>query len=217
VFGPDKTLNYELGIKTDLWDRRVSLDGSVYYIKWEDIQIPLLRNGFGYFINGGAAKSEGIELSLTAKPVTGLTLSGWLAYDEAVLTETLPATSSVYGAAGDRLPSSPRWSGHVSAEQEFAAYRQATGFIGATGSYVGDRFGTFTGSEGVSAPRQIYPSYPQIDLRAGIRDGTWTYSVVANNVTDKRGILYGGLGGFYPNNFYYIEPRVVTLSVSKRF
>jgi outer membrane receptor protein involved in Fe transport len=216
-FGPDKTLNYELGIKTDVWDHRLALDGSVYYIKWKDIQIPLIQDGFGYFINGGDAKSEGVELSATTKPLTGLTLSGWLAYDEAVLTATLPPTSSVYGAAGDRLPSSPRWSGHFSADQEFRVYRETTGFLGATASYVGDRLGTFTGSQGLPSPRQIYPSYSQIDLRAGVRDGTWTYSVVANNVTDKRGILYGGLGGFYPNDFYYIEPRVVTLSVSKRF
>ncbi len=220
---PDKTQNYEIGVKGNLLDRILSFDASLYYIKWEDIQIQLtdrdinpLTNqpyNFGYYTNGSAAKSAGVELSVEARPLTGLTIAAWGTYDDAVLTESFPANSPAYGPEGARLPFGTRLSGNLSADQAFPVTDTITGFGGFTLSYVGEREGTFT----PTSLRAIYPAYTRVDVRAGARFDSWQVNLYANNVTDRRGLLGGGVGNFPPYAFIYIQPRSMGISVSRTF
>jgi len=147
-YKPDKTQNYELGVKGTFLDRMMSVDASAYYIKWKDIQFFEVSKGFGFTTNGSAAKSEGLEFSLEARPTRGLTITSWVAWDDAVLTQAFPAGSTAYGVPDDRLPYSSRFSGNISVEQVFPLTQELLGFVGGTVSYVGDRIGEF----GASAP-----------------------------------------------------------------
>jgi iron complex outermembrane recepter protein len=213
-FDPDKTNNYELGLKGSFWDERLTIDTSVYYIDWKNLQLTLFNSAnLGYGSNGSGAKSEGVEFSFEARPRTGLTAAGWVSYDNAVLTQSFPGASQAYGASGDRLPNTPRLSANLSLEQEFLVTRDATGFVGGVVSYIGDRIGLFTGSP----VRQEYPAYTKTDLRAGLRQDSWTGSLYVNNVTDRRGLTSGGLGYVYPAAFSYIQPRTIGISVTKTF
>jgi outer membrane receptor protein involved in Fe transport len=218
TYAPDKTQNYEVGVKGDFLDHRLSVDASLYYISWKDLQMQLfLPNSLTYEANGSGAKSEGLEISLQSRPLSGLTLSGWFAYDNAVLTQAFPANGPAYGVPGTRLPNSSRFSGNLSVEQVFPLGTSATGFVGAMASYMGDREGLFTGSPGVPAPRQLYPAYTKTDVRAGVKYDAWTVNLYATNVFDKRGLIAGGLGYFLPTAFTTIPPRTVGVSVSKVF
>lgn len=214
-YNPDKTQSYEIGVKGDFLDRTLSVDASVYYIDWKDIQISLInpQTGITYNANGSQAKSQGIELSVESRPLTGLTITGWVAWDEAVLTQAFPLASATYGASGDRLPYSSRFSANLSVEQDFPLTSRVTGFVGAAASYVGDRLGEFTGSP----QRQDLPGYTKTDLRAGTKFDSWTVNAFVNNVADKRGLLNGGLGQFPPFGFVLIQPRTVGLSASRDF
>ncbi len=213
VYAPDKTKNYEIGLKGDFLDHRLSIDTSLYYIDWKNLQLSLASSGFGYYANGSAAKSQGIELSVQSRPLTGLTVSGWVASDDAVLTQDLPAASTAYGVAGDRLPLTPHWSGSLSVEQEESLTSAVTGFIGAAASYIGERLYNFQ----PTPQRQSYPAYTKADLRTGIRYDSWSVNAYLNNVADKRGLLGGGLGYLDPQRFEVIQPRTIGLSVSKSF
>jgi iron complex outermembrane recepter protein len=212
---PDKTKNYEVGTKGDVLDHLLSYDVSVYYIDWKHIQIslfsPLAR--VGYFTNGSSAKSEGAEASLTARPWTGAKLTLWGSYDDAVLTESFPPASPVKGVTGNRLPFSAKSSGSLTFRQEFPLIGSVTGFAGATLSYVGDRLGQFL----ATSARADYPSYTKVDLQAGAHMNDWTLNLYANNVTDKRGVLGGGLGNYPPYAYVYLQPRAVGVSVALNF
>jgi len=214
-YGADKTSNYELGIKGDALNHVISYDASLYYIDWKDIQLTLFdaKNGQGYFTNASGAKSQGVELSLEARPWSGLTIDAWVAYDNAELTQAFPATSEAFGDDGARLPFSSRLSGRVGIEDQFPIASSVTGFVGGAVSYVGDREGVFTST----AQRQSFPGYARTDLRAGVKYDSWTVNLYANNVTDRRGVLNGGLGSLYPNEFNYIVPRTIGLSVEDKF
>lgn len=213
-FNPDKTQNYEIGAKTELFDHRLSIDTSLYYIAWKDIQLSLInpQTGVGYFINGGRAKSQGVELSVQSRPLEGLTVSAWGVWDEAVLTENFPPNNA-YGMAGDRLPYSSRFSANASVEQDFALPSNATGYVGAAVRYVGDRKGIFT----ATADRQDLSAYADADLRTGVKYQSWTLNIFLNNVLDRRGVVAGGIGDSPPFAFTYIQPRTVGASVSKTF
>jgi iron complex outermembrane recepter protein len=219
-YKPDKTTDYEIGIKADTLAHALTFDASLYYIDWKDIQLSYVdpNNGFGFNANGSRAKSEGFELSSQLKPVTGLTIGAWVAWNHAVLTEPFPAGSSVYGVAGDRLPFSPRLSGNLSVDEEFPVTNGVTGFVGGSLSYVGDRIGNFTAPPPAVPPRQDYPGYARADLRLGAKFASWTADVYVNNLTDKRGILFGGFGTVpNPAAFTYIQPRTVGLLATVKF
>jgi iron complex outermembrane receptor protein len=216
-FKPDQTQNYEIGIKGQVLERVLSFDASLYYIDWKDVQLNLTDpvSRVGYRFNAGSAKSQGVELSVESRPLTGLTIAGWAAWNHAVLGEDLPPTStSARGLSGDRLPYSARWSGNLSVDQEFPLTSSVIGFAGGSFSYVGDRKGVFRSV----ALRQTFPAYTQVDLRAGVRHDSWTVNAFITNVADKRGVLTGGLGTSpNPLAFNYIQPRTAGLALSKTF
>ena len=212
-YDPDETLNYELGVKAEFLNRTLSLDASVYHIDWKDIQL-FLRSALtasGYFQNGGDAKSQGVEIAVQAKPATGLSVAGWVAWNASELTENLPPNAAV-GSKGDRLPYSIRFSGKLGVEQSFPLTDNMSGSVGADVSYIGERVGIFV----QAGDRALLPSYVKADLRAGVQYDSWAANLFVNNVTDRRGMLTRGSPGM-PFSVNYIQPRTIGLSLTKTF
>lgn len=214
---PDYTATYEGGVKGVFLDGALSVDGSIYYIDWKDIQLNFFNTsiGIGYSSNGGRAKSQGVELDLVFKPWKGATLETNGSYMDAVLTQTLPATSTVQAKAGDRLPNSSRFSGSVSFNQDFPLFADYTAFVGGNLNYVGDRVTILTTPSQV---REKYPAYSQLDLRLGVRNRDWSFNLYANNAADQIGVLSGGSALLIPPYAYvYTTPRTVGFNVTRHF
>lgn len=209
---PDKTKNYEIGFKADAFDSRLSVDTSVYYIDWEAVQLQAVSTGVPYLFNGRGARSQGIELAVQVRPSDGLNISGWVALNDAVFTEPLPATSIHRAAKGDRLPGGARVSAHLSAEQEFYLGRELTGSVGASINYLGDRMGNLT----PTPPRQVYDAYTTADVHVGVRYNQWSARLFATNITDRRALIAGGLGiAPFISAFGINPPRLIGLNFSK--
>ncbi|WEK46135.1 MAG: TonB-dependent receptor [Candidatus Andeanibacterium colombiense] len=87
-FGSESLTSYEAGFKSSLFDRRVRLNGAVFYSKYKGIQLPSLYVDDNNIIatvtqNVGKAHMEGAELELEIRPVTGFELNanaGYLHY-----------------------------------------------------------------------------------------------------------------------------------------
>ncbi len=112
---PDKTVNYELGVHSEFADS-VLLNGSLYYIDWEDIQIAdVTQNGSVPIIsNAGKARSMGVELSGQWYITEALSVMGSYAYVNAELTEDAPGLLDGEDAFdGDRLPGTPEHQGSL--------------------------------------------------------------------------------------------------------
>jgi hypothetical protein len=187
----------------------------LYHIDWANYQFET-RDPSGHYpyeTNGAGAKSEGIEISLTTKPWTGLVASAWFVYDNAELTQSLPPVSPAVGGAGDPLPSVPKYSGNVSINQEIVLPKSIVGFIGGQLSYVGDRKGEF-----VSTPiRQDFPAYTKLDFHVGVRFDSTEIRAYINNATNPRGLVGGGLGQYDPSIRQYITPRTIGVTATKSF
>jgi iron complex outermembrane recepter protein len=218
-YSSDKTQDYEIGAKADFLDHTLSLDASLYYIDWKNIQLPLIypASGSTYVGNAAGAKSQGVELTIESRPLSDLTISAWVTYIDAVLTQSVPGSGvggEIFGSAGDRLPNTPRFSGNLAVNYDFPIVRDFTGFVGGALSYVGDRQDAFSSA---SPERQDLPAYAKLDLRAGTKFDSWTVNLFVNNVANKQGLISGGIGNQLPYSFFYIQPRTVGLSVSKAF
>jgi outer membrane receptor protein involved in Fe transport len=213
-YKPDKTNDYEVGLKGNILDRKLSFDASIYKIDWNDIQLTLQKGNFSYTDNAASAVSNGAEFSLEAGPFNGFWLSGWVAYNDAKLAKDFPVNAAgSFGLKDARLPFSSKVSASVTARQDFSLTNTLKGSLGVTASYVGDRYGLFTSS----AVRQQYPAYTKIDVNVGVRDKDWSINLYVNNLTDKRTPLSGGIGTAFPNAFVILQPRTVGVTASRSF
>jgi len=192
-FGPDTTTDYEIGVKTELLDRKLSFDLTGFYTQWDDIQLFASVGGFGVNTNGGSARSEGVELAVTARPIKGLTLGANGAYIDAVLTADAPAL--VGGLKGDRLPYAPRFSSTLSADYEQALSSTVKGAIGASWRYTGERKSAFDTSLG----QHSMPAYSQVDAHAGVSFDRFRLDLFVRNLTDSRGMTDVGTVGSAQN------------------
>jgi iron complex outermembrane recepter protein len=221
-YGADETRSYEAGFKGSWLDRALTLDVSVYYIDWDDIQLSLTEEPrlLPYNANAGRARSQGMELALAANPRRGLSLSAWVAYNDAELTDDPPSGAFSVAAnirAGDRLPYSSRLSGNLTIDQKFPITTRLIGHIGGSVSYVDDRQGNFPGYFSAAVQRQTFPAYWQTDLRGGFELDSWSLNLFVNNIADERGVLSGGAEKSNPFFFSFIRPRMVGLTLIKTF
>jgi iron complex outermembrane recepter protein len=102
-FGPEKVWSYEAGVKSDLFDRRVRANLTLYFQDTTDLQTPsafVRANGSLAFITGNFAdyQNKGAELELTFRPVDDWNIYANFGYqdDKYKVNRNLPAVDQ-YG------------------------------------------------------------------------------------------------------------------------
>ena len=76
TFDEETLWNYELGFKTEWLDRRLRLNGSVFYLKWSDLQLETFffavpgdaTSNIAKTINVRDAEAIGFEIEFAAAP-----------------------------------------------------------------------------------------------------------------------------------------------------
>ncbi len=215
TYKSDSLTSYEAGWKASGAGGRSSVDLSVFYLDWKDIQLFALVNGFGINANGGTAVSKGAELTASVIPTAGLTFSLNGAYTDAVLTKD--TDPGVGGLNGDPLPFTPKWAAGLTADYEWNVRNGATAFVGGGLGYTGDRTFDFTTRTGGGLSR--IPSYVTLELRAGTEFGRWLVELYGKNLTNEKGIASVDAAGALPNSALglgYIRPRAIGLSLGVR-
>jgi len=213
-YGPDSVTNYEAGVKTDLLDKRVSLDIATFYIDWKNIQLNEQGPTGNFTGNAGAAKSEGVEASGSWRPIHGLSITGNVSYTDAQLAAVLPQGGGLFGGPGDELPGSARWRGALNADYEFPLYADWTGVAGASYRYIGQREGQFAPSS--ATPRWTLPAYDVLDLRLGVKKDQWSATAYIKNVGDSLGQVDNSVAGAV-TRVSIIQPRTFGFSVARNF
>ena len=223
-YGPDKTVNYELGFKGTTLDRLLTYTASLFWIDWNDIQLVQTdpATQFLYFTNGSGARSRGAEIEVSIRPWRGMSLAGNAAYTDAKLTGGLPGAAipgQQVGNAGDRLPYAAKFAANLSADQDFDLGNGLTASLGGSMSYLGKRLGTF--ASGPTVPRGVAPAFTTFDLRGGVEYHGIRYTLYVRNLTDKRGYTSaelrqaGNAAGGY--NLSVIQPRTFGGSLAVSF
>ena len=87
AYAPDDLINYEAGVKTDLFGGKVTFNLSAYYMEWKEIQIGFFNPaaGFGntaFATNGPTYHIKGLETQIVARLYDGLTVQGSATYNE---------------------------------------------------------------------------------------------------------------------------------------
>jgi len=218
-YGSDSLWNYEFGVKTTLLDRKLFLNGAIYYIDWSKIQVSNLATSgtlsFNYIGNGGKADVKGAELTLDYRPISGLQLTGNVSYSPAKLTRDNPIAST--GLKGDRVPYVPKWTAAAGANYTFPVNQDGLdGQLGFDVSYQGKAATQFNDTIDTY---EVLKSYELVNLHAGVKKDNWSVNFVVNNLfDDSTPINYDWVvAGAYPTATYTNRPRTFVLSGSVHF
>ncbi|WP_176595018.1 TonB-dependent receptor [Sphingobium sp. 15-1] len=99
---------YEIGFKSEFFNRRVRLNGALFLSDIKDPQVQTVvgtpPNAAAGLINAGSARSKGFELELTAIPTEGLQLRGSVTYLHARYTDFVNAPHYEGGVPGSGSP-----------------------------------------------------------------------------------------------------------------
>ena len=175
-FKSDSLWNYEVGAKTTSADRRLTINSALFWIDWKDIrQSARFSCGYNFTVNGGAARSRGGELEISAVPVDHLTLSMGLGYTDAVITASSPTLLTRVGSPVQQIAP---WTASAAADYTFPITASLKGFGRADASYTDQ---SFSATNDASDPRRREP-YTLVNLRAGVTTGTWDVAAFVENV-----------------------------------
>ncbi|WP_221795211.1 TonB-dependent receptor [Aquisediminimonas sediminicola] len=201
-FNPETLDTFEIGLKTDLLDRRLRVNLAGFYNLYSDMQVtqnitfPSGANS-ATIVNAGKAKTKGIELEVTALPVDNLTLTGSIAYLDAKYTKydtriLGPSGLVAVSYAGNRLMNAPEWSGAASLNYVVpVAGGNAAFFIQDT--YASSKYTNFT-----ALPQEKVGKINLVNANISWTpaDEQWSVNVYGRNLFDKK--YYGQKSYFAP-------------------
>jgi outer membrane receptor protein involved in Fe transport len=219
---------YEVGTKQTLLERRLQVNGSLYYLKWKNIQqLTFLPCGLGFTPNLGEVTGRGGDVKADLRATDALTLGIDLAYTDSYYTnsETIQAGSVpvTIVSAGDHLPGSP-WNVDVNAEYVMQQlehkpylrldYQYATAQNSLTQMFDPKN----TGSD---PNLRSLPEIRVLGMRAGVRFDGFDISVFAQNALNFHTptYYYRDSQQSVDTNYFYrgLPPRTVGVTAAYRF
>jgi outer membrane receptor protein involved in Fe transport len=143
AYGPDSLTNYEIGLKTTVFDGRVQFNLSLYNMNWDNVQFVIfnppqqINTTFG--INGPSYNVKGVEAQVAARVTDELTVDGSVTYNNNSETDspclidnvsgtpafgqcitqvklnngTIQPFANPFGASGSVPAFAPKWHGNI--------------------------------------------------------------------------------------------------------
>ncbi|MCJ2178083.1 TonB-dependent receptor [Novosphingobium album (ex Hu et al. 2023)] len=185
-FGPEKATSWELGIKSELADRKVILNVAGFYTDYKGIQLNFQVGTSPTLANAGDAEIYGFEAELQARPVPALTLQAAVGYTHARYTDVLFGVTGV--TTDSKLSKTPSW--------KFSFSPQYTIDLASGGDFVIGVDYTHTSSLFNNTENSALVARPATDILNGSityhePDGRWSLSLGGTNLLKERYITSG--------------------------
>jgi iron complex outermembrane recepter protein len=195
VLAPEKSLAYELGVKSTLADRRLIANIALFWTDFDDLQAvgfdPVA--GFGRVRNVGSVRSRGVEMDVAWRPVQTLTFTAAASYTDATYrnylgdcylgqTAAIGCIGNVQDLAGVRLSNAPTlvFSGSADITQPVSSSVALRGHLDV--AYRGRANLSLTND-----PNQVQRAYTLVNGEVGIDldDGRFGIAVFGRNLTNR--------------------------------
>lgn len=183
-FDPEYTRNYEIGARGQLRELGIDFSANIYYIDWEDQQVPVLAGNF--FITQNAANSRlyGAETSVSWEATDAFTFDLTAGYAD---TKFLEFEQNGEDFSGNQFVFAPEYTGAVG-----VTWTPTESFTG-TMSYSHQSM-TFTQPDNLDSERG--DERQLLDGRLAWKRGHWQLSLVGKNLLDEDYVTYSFQ---YPN------------------
>ncbi len=236
VFDPEKAKTYEVGIKSEFFDRHVRLNAAAFHTDYSDLQVTqYIANaaGGGGFTNNASARFRGFEVELQAVPVNGLTLDASVGYVDPkykAIFFPVPATpvpghtpgpGEVVGGLGNyadisKFPYVPKWTAHIGGQYLSEDLGFGRLLLKLDFSHTSKRYFMTNILNGLNFANAIAdPGQHQFDARVGLIEipvagKSLDLSLFVDNLTNEHnisaGIDFGALG--FAGNIYNPPRRI---------
>jgi iron complex outermembrane recepter protein len=183
----DSLVNYEVGVKSELMNRKATLDLAFFKINWSDMQlyVPTPDGRIYYAINAGRVTSAGCEFAVTYRPADAIQVAVNAAYYDVFATEAVPAADIFVGT---RLPQSPKWTANATFDYRISSLNQWTPDLSVNWRYLAAQYSGLS----TQPPVGLQPAYAWVDVDLGMTKGRFEVSLYAKNLLDKRAFNNGG-------------------------
>lgn len=188
VFDSDELWNYEIGVRSDLFDDTLRFDATVYHIDWSDIPLQVVTGtGAVGTINAGNAEIDGVEIGLTWRLNEKFSFESAITYTDATLvsvTQTAGVAFSV--TSGTQLPGSSDWLLSNTLRYVFDGVHRP--FLQLAHRHASEAPAVLT-RYAPPGRNATVGNYDLFDLRAGFDFGPIEIAAFVNNLTDERAVL----------------------------
>ena len=236
TYKSDTVDSFEIGSKNNI-NNRVRIAGSIYYIKWNDIQqvvVPPICQ-ISFISNLGAAVSKGIDLQLDASITDALTLEVAAGYTSARYTQdsrlspTQPAPvvadgNAIVGQSSETGAGQPTAPVTVSAGLEYRFnLMQHDSFVRFDYEYQGrSKWATAAQDPNTlqyDPNNYVLPGTSFASVRAGMQFGQWSVAAFCDNLanthalTDYNWSIDPGDGNSRLERQYTFRPRTIGITM----
>lgn len=214
-YSSDSLENYEIGAKTAWFDNRLTLNLSAYEIKWSNMQISASIPNFSFIANVGASTIKGLEIEATARPMTGLNLTGSLGFVDGKLdVDQTTGLIVAAGKAGDTIPNEPDFKASFAADYTWPIATAFDGMVRVDYAYMGQAISTFRPT---SPYYETMGEFSNVNLRGGIEGDGWGAYLFVNNLLDEVGKVKVTSSNTEEQRTYSIPPRTIGVNLRRRF
>lgn len=231
IIDPEENTTYELGFKSQFFDRALTFNVAAYFTEVNDYQANVVDAGpgaiRGYLANIDRVEVQGVELEARVNPHDNFTAYATLAWTDGVYAsfpnapcplERQSSGTSVCDISGARLPGVSEWAGSLGGEARLPAPLFSLSgeyFLGVDATYRSNWFADASSS----IYTEIDPS-TLVNLRFGYRtDGGTDAFFTIRNAFDEEYLLFtsiqaGNSGAIYGTPG---DPRTIAFTVRRTF
>jgi iron complex outermembrane receptor protein len=199
-FKPESLWNYEVGTKFDLFDKRLRVDVTAFYMDWKDVQQTIrfqfidpvtgLLRGVTGIENAASAESYGIEASFDARITDDWTLGGQLGYNKTKYNDYPNALIDgiVLNLSGQQLTTAPKWTMGAQTQYNLPITETTDAFARLEWNYRSNMISNTFYYLYKDRPGEPFlsPSYHNVNLRLGVENDTWRVVVFAENLFKEK-------------------------------
>jgi outer membrane receptor protein involved in Fe transport len=211
TYDPEYTWNYELSLRTQWLDRRLTLNANAFYIDWTDQQVTvqLSENVYDYETqNAGKSRVWGFEVEGNFQATDRLNVYGSVGYANSKFLEFTVQNCQAQDLSGNAFSGAPKWT----AAAGFDWHHPSGVSLNVNANYRGAQYQNVI-DQGLG--RDV-PSRTLVNAKIGYNNENFGAYLVATNIFDDRyydyqyenaGRLQALLG----------EPRMIGLTFEGRF
>ena len=218
TFDPEYSNNYEIGYKSYLLNKKLSIGASAFLIQWKDLQFYNLVAPFTYAReNVGNAQSAGIEIEVSALPAKGLQLDGSFGFNpteykgfdlKRVNFGTGVETTTAIG--GNKLSNAPTHTLFLGAQYEYSINTKLKAILRGEIRNLGNQY--------TDIQNQIeQPSYTLLNSRIGLTYGKYSLFIWGQNLNNERYLAYGNPDSSFGRQSRMAQPRTFGITLSAKF
>ena len=181
-FDPEEVSTYEVGIKSEWFERRMRLNAAAFYTEYDNMQIQVLSGGFFDITNAGDAEISGGELELTGVIGDNFNLNAGIGYLDAKYTSVTEEAIAAGVTKNNDLPMTPEWTVNLGAQYRLPLGRYGSVVARADYIFEDSRY-TFANN----APGNKLESYDLVNVRLTWTspEETWDVAVIGTNVNNE--------------------------------